>query len=97
MLDEPLAALDAFTREELWCVIRDLHAARNITIVLVTHDLREAVFLADRVFVMSARPGRVVAERPVDIPRPRDLEVTYAPQFIDIVHELRAHIQKARQ
>jgi NitT/TauT family transport system ATP-binding protein len=97
MLDEPFGALDAFTREELWCVIRDLHAARSITIVLVTHDLREAVFLADRVFVMSARPGRVVAERAVDIPRPRDLEVTYTPQFIDIVHELRAHIQKARQ
>ena len=57
MLDEPFGALDAFTREELWCVIRDLHAARKITIVLVTHDLREAVFLADRIFVMSARPG----------------------------------------
>ncbi len=67
MLDEPFGALDAFTREELWCVIRDLHAARKITIVLVTHDLREAVFLADRIFVMSSRPGRIVAERIVDI------------------------------
>ena len=63
MLDEPFAALDAFTREELWCVIRDLHKARGITVILVTHDLREAVFLADRVFVMSARPGRILAER----------------------------------
>jgi NitT/TauT family transport system ATP-binding protein len=90
-------ALDAFTREELWCVIRDLHAARNITIVLVTHDLREAVFLADRIFVMSARPGRVLAERVVDIARPRDLEVTFTPHFTGIVHELREHIVRARQ
>ena len=97
MLDEPFAALDAFTREELWCVIRDLHAARKITIILVTHDLREAVFLADRIFVMSSRPGRVIAERVVEIPRPRDLEVTFTPQFTDIVHELRAHIVRARQ
>jgi NitT/TauT family transport system ATP-binding protein len=97
MLDEPFGALDAFTREELWCVIRDLHAARKITIILVTHDLREAVFLADRIFVMSARPGRVLAERAVDLARPRDLEVTFTPQFTDIVHELRAHIVRARQ
>jgi NitT/TauT family transport system ATP-binding protein len=97
MLDEPFGALDAFTREELWCVIRDLHAARKITVILVTHDLREAVFLADRVFVMSARPGRILVERKIDIPRPRDLEVTYTSEFQDIVHELRGHIVKARQ
>ena len=97
MLDEPFAALDAFTREELWCVIRDLHAARKITIILVTHDLREAVFLADRVFVMSARPGRILEERRIDLPRPRDLDVTFTPAFQDIVHELRSHIVRARQ
>jgi NitT/TauT family transport system ATP-binding protein len=97
MLDEPFAALDAFTREELWCVIRDLHAARKITVILVTHDLREAVFLADRVFVMSARPGRVLVERKIDIPRPRDLEVTFTQGFQDIVHEMRSHIVRARQ
>jgi NitT/TauT family transport system ATP-binding protein len=96
MLDEPFGALDAFTREELWCVIRDLHAERGVTVVLVTHDLREATFLADRVFCMSARPGRIVAERVVDLPRPRDLEVTYTPAFVEIVHELRAHIAQAR-
>ena len=96
MLDAPFGALDAFTREELWCVIRDLHAARGVTVVLVTHDLREAVFLADRIFCMSARPGRIVAEREVDLPRPRDLEVTYTPGFADIVHELRGHIAQAR-
>jgi NitT/TauT family transport system ATP-binding protein len=97
MLDEPFAALDAFTREELWCVIRDLHAASKITVVLVTHDLREAVFLADRIFVMSSRPGRVLVERTVDLPRPRDLEVTFNPEFQRIVHELREHIVRARQ
>jgi NitT/TauT family transport system ATP-binding protein len=97
MLDEPFAALDAFTREELWCVIRDLHAVRKITIVLVTHDLREAVFLADRVFVMSARPGRILAERKIDLPRPRDLDITFTPEFQAIVHDLRGHIVKARQ
>jgi NitT/TauT family transport system ATP-binding protein len=97
MLDEPFGALDAFTREELWCVIRDLHAARGITVVLVTHDLREAVFLADRIFVMSQRPGRIVAERKIDLPRPRELEVTFTKEFQDIVQELRAHIVQARQ
>jgi NitT/TauT family transport system ATP-binding protein len=97
MLDEPFGALDAFTREELWCVIRDLQAASKITVILVTHDLREAVFLADRVFVMSQRPGRIVVERKIDLPRPRDLEVTFTSEFTDIVHELRSHIVKARQ
>jgi NitT/TauT family transport system ATP-binding protein len=97
MLDEPFAALDAFTREELWCVIRDLHAVRKITVILVTHDLREAVFLADRVFVMSSRPGRILVEKRIEFPRPRDLEVTFTPEFQDIVHDLRAHIVKARQ
>ena len=96
MLDEPFAALDAFTREELWCVIRDLHAERGFTTILVTHDLREAAFLADRVLCMSARPGRIIAERVIDTPRPRDLEVTYRPDFVDVVHELRGHIHAAR-
>ncbi len=96
MLDEPFGALDAFTREELWCVIRDLHAAQKFTVILVTHDLREAAFLADRIFCMSSRPGRIIAERTVDLPRPRDLEVTYTPAFVDIVHELRARIAEAR-
>jgi NitT/TauT family transport system ATP-binding protein len=97
MLDEPFGALDAFTREELWCVIRDLHAAERVTVILVTHDLREAVFLADRIFCMSARPGRIIAEREVDLPRPRDLEICYTPAFTGIVHELRGHIAHARQ
>src|SRR5262245_52414484 len=94
MLDEPFGALDAFAREELWCALRDLQAARKVTVMLVTHDLREAVFLADTVYVMSNRPGRIVKRREVKLPRPRDLEVTYTQEFQDIVHELRTLIGK---
>jgi len=94
MLDEPFGALDAFTREELWGTLRDLQAAQRVTVMLVTHDLREAVFLADTVYVMSSRPGRIVRRCAVDIPRPRDLEVTYTQRFQDIVHELRSLIGK---
>jgi NitT/TauT family transport system ATP-binding protein len=96
MLDEPFAALDAFTREELWCVIRDLHAASGVTVILVTHDLREAVFLADSVHVMSPAPGASCWSASIEAPRPRDLEVTFTAAFQDIVQELREHIVKAR-
>jgi len=92
MLDEPFGALDAFTREELWCTLRDIQQQRKVTVMLVTHDLREAVFLADTVYVMSNRPGRIVMRREVGLPRPRDLEVTYTPEFQSIVHDLRACI-----
>ena len=92
MLDEPFGALDAFTREELWCTLRDIQQQRKVTVMLVTHDLREATFLADTVYVMSNRPGRIVMRREVGLPRPRDLEVTYTPEFQAIVHDLRACI-----
>jgi len=97
LLDEPFGALDAFTREELWCALRDLHAAQRFNVILVTHDLRESVFLADTVYCMSRSPGRFVVERQIDLPRPRDLEVTYTPHFTDIVHELRGHIGAMRK
>jgi len=97
LLDEPFGALDAFTREELWCTLRDLHAAQGFNVILVTHDLRESVFLADTVYVMSKSPGRFVVRREIDLPRPRELELTYTPGFTDIVHELRGHIGAMRQ
>jgi len=96
MLDEPFAALDAFTREELWCVMRDLWQQKNFTVVLVTHDLPEAVFLADRICVMSSRPGKILVERKIDLPRPRDLDICFSQEFTSIVHELRGHISEAR-
>ena len=95
MLDEPFAALDAFTREELWLVMQSLWLARQFTSVLVTHELREAVLLADRVFVFSPRPGQVIYERAVPFPRPRTLDTTYQPEFTAIVHDLREKIRPA--
>ena len=96
LLDEPFGALDAFTREELWCILRDLWTEQKFNVILVTHDLRESVFLADTVYVMSKSPGRFVVKREIDLPRPRDLEITYTPEFTDIVHELRGHIGAMR-
>jgi NitT/TauT family transport system ATP-binding protein len=96
MLDEPFGALDAFTREELWGVLQQLWLERKFTCVLVTHDLREATYLADRVFVMSARPGRIIATHPVDLPRPRTVESTFEKDFIDLVHIIRSEISRVR-
>ena len=92
LLDEPFGALDAFTREELWCILRDLWTEQRFNVILVTHDLRESVFLADTVYVMSKSPGRFMVKRDIALPRPRELEVTYTKEFTDIVLELRGHI-----
>jgi NitT/TauT family transport system ATP-binding protein len=96
LLDEPFGALDAFTREELWCILRDLWTEQQFNVILVTHDLRESVFLADTVYVMSKSPGRFVVKRHIDLPRPRELELTYTKEFTDIVLELRSHIGAIR-
>lgn len=97
LLDEPFGALDAFTREELWCILRDLWMEQKFNVILVTHDLRESAFLADTVYVMSKSPGRFVVRREIDLPRPRELEITYTKEFTDIVHELRGHIGALRK
>jgi NitT/TauT family transport system ATP-binding protein len=97
LLDEPFGALDAFTREELWCTLRDLWEAQRFNVILVTHDLRESVFLADTVYCMSKSPGRFVVKREIPIPRTRELDVTYTKEFTDVVHELRGHIGALRK
>jgi NitT/TauT family transport system ATP-binding protein len=97
LLDEPFAALDTFTREDLWAVLQDLWSFRKCTIILVTHELREAVYLAQTVHVMSSRPGRIVKTSIIDIPRPRTLECTFDPAFVNLVHDLRHHISLGKQ
>ena len=90
-------ALDACTREERWGVLQRLWMDRRFTVILVTHDLREAVYLADTIHVMSARPGHIVASREVPLPFPRTLDDTFKPEFVDIVHDLRDYISRERQ
>jgi NitT/TauT family transport system ATP-binding protein len=97
MLDEPFGALDSFTREELWGVLQDLWLQQRFTCVLVTHDLREAAFLADRVLVMSNRPARVIAEHVIDFPRPRTLPDTFTPEFVSLLQRMGEQITEQRR
>jgi NitT/TauT family transport system ATP-binding protein len=97
LLDEPFGALDAFTREDLWGVLQDLWLARRPTVLLVTHDLRESAYLADRIFVMSARPGRIIAAHEVLFARPRTLRMSFEDAFTHLVYELRTEINAARE
>jgi NitT/TauT family transport system ATP-binding protein len=94
LLDEPFGALDAFTREDLWAVLQKLWMDLRPTVILVTHDLREAVYLADTVYVFSPRPGRVISRTEIDIPRLRSLETTFEPGFHERVNSLRAQITR---
>ncbi len=96
LLDEPFGALDAFTREDLWSILQTLWLEKRPTVILVTHDLREAVYLADTVYVISARPGRVVSRTTIDLPRPRTLEDTFKPEFMEMAHALRDQISHVR-
>jgi len=93
LLDEPFGALDAFTREELWGVLENLWHKQKFTAILVTHDLTEAVYLADTVHVCSKRPGRIMTSKRVNLPRPRDI---YAAEFVSIVRSLKGDIVEVR-
>jgi NitT/TauT family transport system ATP-binding protein len=96
LLDEPFGALDQFTREELWDIMQTLWMDRRPTVLLVTHDLRESAYLANRICVMSSRPGRILETREVGFARPRTLESSYAPEFATLVQQLRMRIADAR-
>ncbi len=92
LLDEPFGSLDALSREQMNLELLRIWQARQVTAVMVTHDLHEAIFLADRVLVMSPRPGRICAEVKVDLPRPRGLEVTYTEFFGALARRVREAI-----
>jgi NitT/TauT family transport system ATP-binding protein len=96
MLDEPFGALDQFTREELWAIMQDLWLSRKPTVLLVTHDLKEAGYLANRICVMRARPGRIINDTTVPFARPRNIEVTCTPDFVTMTQRLRELIVSAR-
>jgi NitT/TauT family transport system ATP-binding protein len=89
MLDEPFGALDQFTREELWAIMQDLWLTRKPTVLLVTHDLKEAGYLANRICVMRARPGQIIDDAAVPFARPRTIEMAYAPDFVTMTQRLR--------
>ncbi|AWJ91055.1 ABC transporter ATP-binding protein (plasmid) [Azospirillum baldaniorum] len=96
LLDEPFGALDQFTREELWGTMQSLWLKRKPTVLLITHDLKEAGFLASRVCVMSARPGRIINDSAVDFPRPRTIQMTFDADFVALNQRLRDLIIDAR-
>lgn len=96
IMDEPFGALDNFTREDLWQTMRDLRAAEPFTCVLITHDLRESVFLGDQVVVLSGRPARTQYVLDVALPKDRRIEVLYEPEAVDMLHVLREQIRIAQ-
>jgi NitT/TauT family transport system ATP-binding protein len=92
LLDEPFSALDELTREKLNLELLALWRHQNITAVMVTHNIREAVLLADRVLVLSPRPACLAAEFLIDLPRPRHQRLEYTPEFVDLAFRIRQSI-----
>ena len=92
LLDEPFGSLDALTRERMWTELSRIWQARQKTVVMVTHSISEALFLADRVLVLTQRPGRVKLELEVDLPRPRMDEMRYTAQFGKLARRLKEAI-----
>jgi NitT/TauT family transport system ATP-binding protein len=88
LMDEPFGALDALTREQMRLDIEELWLATKKTVLFITHSVDEAVLLADRVLVMSARPGTIERELAIDLPRPRGLEARRSPRFSEICDEI---------
>ncbi|HET7169333.1 MAG TPA: ABC transporter ATP-binding protein [Candidatus Limnocylindrales bacterium] len=88
LMDEPFAALDAQTRELMQAELLRIWAEANKTVLFITHQIDEAIYLSDRVLVMSARPGRFLADIAIDLPRPRQLEIKRTPEFITYADQI---------
>ncbi len=94
LMDEPFGALDALTREKMNAELQRIWLASRKTVVLITHSIDEAVFLGDRVIVMSARPGRIIRDIPVNLPRPRVAAETFGhPEHVRIAREIRVLLE----
>ena len=93
LLDEPFGSLDALTRERMWTELSRIWQARQQTVVMVTHSINESLFLADRVLVLTQRPGTIKMDMEVDLPRPRNDDMRYTPQFGKLAHKLREAIE----
>jgi NitT/TauT family transport system ATP-binding protein len=93
LMDEPFGALDAFTRDEMNLLVEEIWLETRKTIVFITHNIAEAVFLSDRVFVMSSRPGRMAKVFDIPFSRPRPLDLFASKEVFDLVNEIKAEIQ----
>ncbi len=93
LLDEPFGALDAITRERMWVELSRIWQARQKTVIMVTHSINESLFLADRVLVLTQRPGKIKLDVEVDLPRPRIDDIRYTPHFGELARKLRDAIE----
>ncbi|HNK63633.1 MAG TPA: ATP-binding cassette domain-containing protein, partial [Anaerolineales bacterium] len=93
LLDEPFASLDALTRERMWMELSNIWQARQKTVIMVTHSINESLFLADRVLVLTQRPGKIKMDMEVDLPRPRTDDIRYTQHFGKLARKLRNAIE----
>ena len=94
LMDEPFGALDAQTRVVMQEILTNMWQRFRISVLFITHDIEESIFLSDKIYVMTARPGRIKAEIVVPLPRPRTAEMTYSTQFIELVQKLKGLIRE---